>query len=355
MPGIEMTPYDKKIYSEYLADFLPESMIDVHVHVWKEEFALSLEVKNGAQWPKLVASECTPENLAYIYERLFPGKTVMPVLMGHPAADLSETNAYAAECGKKSGLPTMFCTSCTTPAQEVRRVLESGGFAGIKPYLSNALEYIPPNEIRIYDFLPHEHLKIADELGKAVMLHIARPSRLKDPVNVAQMMEIDERYPNAKVIIAHIGRAYIEEDIGNAFETLKNSKNLLFDFSANTLDKAMIACIGAVGAKRVMFGSDMPITKMRMYRIAEGGIYKNVVPRGLYGDVSNDKNMKETDGENITFFIYEQLMAFRRAAEALKLAKSEIFDIFCGNAAKLFDCQPKMPNLRKIIKNKNAF
>lgn len=108
-------------------------------------------------------------------------------------------------------------------------------------------------------------------------------------------MEIEEKYPNAKVIIAHIGRAYCPEDFGNAFELMAQTKNLLFDFTANTLDRAMVKIIDAVGPDRVMFGSDMPITKMRMYRIVEDGRYINVVPRGLYGDVSYDKNMRETD------------------------------------------------------------
>jgi len=273
----------------------------------------------------------------YTYGQLFPGKTVTPILMGQPTANLNETNAYTAECGNKSGLPRMFCTSYDTPAEKIREALTSGGFLGIKPYLSNSPEYIPPNEIRIFDFLPHEHLKIANELSKIIILHISRPGRLKDPVNIAQMMEIDGRYPNAKIIIAHVGRAYVKEDIGNAFETLRKSKNLLFDFSANTLDETMVKCIEAVGVKRVMFGSDMPITKMRMYRISEDGIYKNVVPRGLYGNVSGDKNMKETDEKNITVFMYEELLAFRRVAERFHMTKNDISDIFYGNAAELFN------------------
>ena len=337
MFDIEITPYDKKIYDEYIEDFLPGFIIDMHVHIWEKSFNKPSEAKGCVTWTNRVASECTLEDLLYIYKNLFPGKIVKPVLMGNPVADLDKTNAYTADCSIKSGLSAIFCVSPATPHEEIYRTLTASGFCGLKPYLSNAPEHIPPDEIKIFDFLTHEHLKIADELGKAVILHIARPGRLKDPVNIEQMMEIDERYPNAKVIIAHIGRAYIEDDIGNAFDTLKKSKNLLFDFSANTLDRAMLECIGAVGPKRVIFGSDMPITTMRMYRTAEGGIYKNVVPRGLYGDIAGDKNMKETDEPDVTFFIYEQIMALRRAAETLKLTKSDVCDIFYGNAAGLFN------------------
>ena len=71
--------------------------------------------------------------------------------------------------------------------------------------------------------------------------------------------------------------------------------------------------------------------------VLENGIYYNNVPRGLYGDVSNDIHMRETDRENITCFMYEELLAFKRAAEALKLSKQDVEDIMCNNAAKLFN------------------
>jgi predicted XRE-type DNA-binding protein len=71
-----------------------------------------------------------------------------------------------------------------------------------------------------------------------------------------------------------------------------------------------------------------------MYRINDGGKYVNVVPRGLYGDVSNDKQMRETDETDITLFIYEELLAFRRAAENLGLTKDDVSDMMYGNAAR---------------------
>ncbi|MDR2686633.1 MAG: amidohydrolase [Oscillospiraceae bacterium] len=337
MFGLKLTEYDHQVYREQLADFLPARLVDAHAHIWKEAFVENPQGRGCVTWVSRVACECTAEDLLRTYEQLFPGKTVTPVLMGYPLADLQKANAYARACGEKYMLPTLLCTAWDTPPEQIRQALTTGGFAGIKPYLSNAPDYIPPAELRIFDFLPHSHLRVADELGAAVLLHIPRPQRLKDPVNLAQMMEIDRLYPNAKVIVAHVGRAYTEGDLAGAFDVLRHSKNLLFDFSASTLGQAMIACIEAVGPGRVLFGSDMPITKMRMYRVAEGGTYKNVVPRGLYGDVSGDINMKESDEAGITVFLYEELLAFRRAARALRLSANEVEEILCGNALRLFN------------------
>jgi hypothetical protein len=273
-----------------------------------------------------------------IYETnriLFPGKTVTPVLMGSPTCYLDKVNGYVSDIIKQHGDACLYCTSYKTTKRDIVNAMAQG-YIGIKPYQANCAPYIPASEIRIFDFLPHEHLEVMNDLGGVVILHIPRAMRLKDPVNLAQMAEIDERYPNAKVVIAHVGRAYVYEDIGDAFEVIKNTKNLYYDFSANVYDYAMEKLIESVGPGRVLYGSDMPYTKMRMYRINEGGKYINVVPRGLYGDVSNDKQMRETDETDITLFIYEELLAFRRAAEKLGLTKDEVSDIMYGNAARVF-------------------
>jgi hypothetical protein len=111
-----------------------------------------------------------------------------------------------------------------------------------------------------------------------------------------------------------------------------------FDIAANTNAWVFEQLIRAVGPKRILFGSDLPITRMRMRRTCRGGTYVNLVPRGLYGEVSGDKNMGELDGaeaEKLTFFLYEEIDAFRRAAEATGLTARDVEDVFFGNAVKL--------------------
>ena len=336
MFGYQMSEYDKRVYEEELREFLPSRLTDCHTHIWKREFGGETPGKGCVSWTRMVAKDCTAEDLLQTYRDMLPGKTVTPVLMGQPEADLSKTNCYTREAARKYRLPALYCTDYAMPAEFLEKEVTEGGFAGLKPYLNRSPSSIPGNEVRIFDFLTPEHLRLADRRGWIVMLHIPRPMRLRDPLNLAQMMEIEENYPNVKLIIAHIGRAYAEEDLGTAFELLRKTKNMLFDFTANTLDRAMIACLEAVGPKRFLFGSDLPIVKMRMYRTTENGFYYNHVPRGLYGDVSGDPHMVETDEKNITNFLYEELLAFKRAAKALRLTASEVEDILCRNAEALF-------------------
>jgi predicted TIM-barrel fold metal-dependent hydrolase len=135
-----------------------------------------------------------------------------------------------------------------------------------------------------------------------------------------------------------VGRAYCNEDIGDAFKVLAQTKRISFDISANTNDYVFEQLLRCAGPQRVLFGSDMPILRMRMRRVTRDGHYVNLVPKGLYGDVSNDKNMAEIEGEeatNLTFFLYEEIAAFRRAATRVGLTREEINDVFYGNAKRM--------------------
>ena len=337
MPIFEPTAYDKYVYETELKDFLPEKIIDAHVHISDATCVATASANGGSTWTSLIAEYLTGEDLLKCNEMLLPGKEVTPLAFGSCNCDTDIANAMVLKEKKKFGFPTLYRTSYDISAEKLEKDVIEGGYLGLKPYLTYCPPYIPIPEIRIFDFLPHHQLEVANKHGWIVMLHIARNARLRDKVNVAQLMEIEERYPNIKLVVAHIGRAYAKEDIGDAFETLGKTKNMVFDFTANVCDDAIRACIEAVGPKRLLFGSDLPIALMRMYRITENGVYYNVVPRGLYGDVSNEPHMRETDEENVTIMYYEQIRALKRVAQELKLSKADIEDIFYNNAKRLLN------------------
>lgn len=207
-----------------------------------------------------------------------------------------------------------------------------------QPYREGVQNYLPKNGSG--GIIQIQASKLIYQQDWITMLHLPRDKRLRDPVNLSQMIEIEQKYPKIKLIIAHVGRAYCLEDVGNAFEVLSQTKSMLFDFSANTNPAVFSKLIKAVGPKRILFGSDLPITRMRMRRICENGVYVNIVPKGLYGDISGDKHMRETEGsgaDSITFFLYEQIKSFLDAAKNGDLSSGDIEDIFYNNGRKIID------------------
>ena len=333
----ELDKFDKKVYEEELNEFLPKNIVDSHVHICKKEHCFDFQVENPNKWIYRVGAFLEYEDLAKTYKNLFANQKTIPVLLGNCSGKIHESNDYTSEIIKKTGCPGLFLTSYDMNAEFLEEKVLSGGFQGLKPYCDNCNPSVNGADADIYDFIPEEHFKVADKHGWKIVLHISKRDRLKNPDNVKRLLEIEQKFPNAKVIVAHIGRAYSPEDIGDALEILgKNTTNMLFDFSANVLDRAIRECIEQVGTKRVLFGTDMPAAKMKMYRISENGNYINVVPRGLYGDVSDDPHMRETDEENVTNFTYEILRSFRRVAKDLTLTKKDVEDVMCNNAANLY-------------------
>jgi len=60
----------------------------------------------------------------------------------------------------------------------------------------------------------------------------------------------------------------------------------------------------------------------------------------MYGDPSQDPHLREVsaeEAEKITFFAYEELLAFKRVAQELGLTKQDIEDIMYNNAANMIE------------------
>ena len=352
MALFEINEIDRRFYAERLRAFLPERLIDIHTHLWLEAFKAPPgdEPVRAVTWPGRVARDSSAEALQETYRLMFPDKVVTPLVFGNVMSlrdDAEGGNAYVSAAALRYGWPALLFSNPRWSVDELERKLAAGGFIGVKVYLTLSEAYLPEKEIRIYDFLPPCQLQALDRRGAVVMLHIPRDGRLRDPVNLAQLLEIEDRYPSLHLIVAHVGRAYCPEDIGNAFDVLARTRRMCFDFSANTNEEVFIRLIEAVGPRRILFGSDLPITRMRMRRICEKGNYVNLIARGAYGDVSGDHHMREVDGgeaARLTLFLYEEIEAFRRAAETTGLNRADVADVFHGNALRMITAaQGKVP------------
>ena len=85
MALFEVTAYDKKIWEEELKDFLPDKILDVHTHVWLDEYLEKKPpqpgfVKRTVTWPSLVALDNSIEDLQETYRLMFPGKDVKALM-----------------------------------------------------------------------------------------------------------------------------------------------------------------------------------------------------------------------------------------------------------------------------------
>jgi uncharacterized protein len=338
----EIKDVDRRMYAERILDFLPDRIIDAHTHIWRDKDRAHQKdaLDRVASWPMRVAVDDTVEDLVETYRLLLPGTSVIPLMfsLASEGDDMDLLNGYVSRSAAGRGYPALIFAHPSWTGMELERKIAAGGFVGAKVYLSLSPSYIPRGEIRIFDFLPQHQLEVIDRNGWVVMLHIPRDGRLRDPVNLAQMLEIERNFPGVKLIIAHVGRAYCDEDVGDAFDVLRGTRNMVFDFCGNTNARVFEKAIRAFGSERCLFGTDLPITRMRMRRVCEEGTYVNIVPRGLYGDVSGDRNMREVpspEADTLTFFLYEELNAIRSACETVGCGRGDVEAIFFTNAKRV--------------------
>ena len=331
--GSYFSRVDLPFYRRYLQDFLPERLIDVHAHVGLMEH-VDPALPRPEFWADRICPAMPVPNLMRIYNKLFPEQSVQPVCFTFPRRNmrLDPANLYTGQEARRVGGWSLLVTRPTWTAAEVAQRVAAGGHVGLKPYFY-LVEGKPESEITILDCLPHEHLHLANERAWLVMLHIPRPLRLADPVNLAQIREICSTYPRVKLIIAHVGRAYCRRYAEVGLPALAGCRDLLYDITANCSDEVFELLLRTVEPQRILFGSDLPIVCMRMKRECEGDNYINYVRRARVLDAHTRRRPEEED--TYTFFLYEEIAAFRRAAEAAGLSRTDVHDVFYGNARRL--------------------
>lgn len=339
---IAHTRADQRFYQEMLEDFLPERLFDMHVHIWRERDVQPRDT-TPLGWAGYVEKENPVDAVKRDYETMLPGKAVKALAFGwvSPATDLDENNRYIGRIVRENpGWAGLAVTKPTWDADTLHAQVEDNGLVGMKPYVTFAPPGIRDAEMTLYDILTPAQLRVADERGYVCVLHLPRPGRIKDPVNLAQLLEIEERYPNVRLIVAHIGRAYCEENLGDAMERLQGTRNMCFDFSGNTNRNVIRAALEAFGSERIVFGSDLPLTHIHMRRVYEDGTYVNLVPAEERAEMVGHAHMRLLpEGETATYYLYESLKAFVDAARDLGLSKGQISDVMYGNAMRILGNQ----------------
>jgi hypothetical protein len=325
---------DLPLYERELRDFLPDRVYDIHTHIGLPEHMGPISAERIAEsWALEVSPPLPIEGLAEAQAGLFPGKRVRSLAFAMPVREcnLPDGNAYVAKGIADNRIDGLLVSDPTWSAEVLANYLDDGGYLGLKPYPDLCRDK-PAGEVGIPDYFPEAHQKLADERGLIVMLHIPRKERLRDPRNQQELREIANRYSNIKLIVAHIGRAYTMSYVENALPALDDCPSLVYDFAANLNEDVLAFTLREVGPQRLLYGSDLPVTLMRGVREYDGDKYINYTD----GDYSWNVNRKPPEIEaEYTFYLYQQLLAFKRAAERIGLSSADVADVMCGNAERL--------------------
>jgi len=317
------------IYNEEIRNFIPARILDFHVHVFDEDTLR--EEDPGFPLPGTRIRSYTIQELRVDMENIYPGKECFEVVFGFPdlTYDSDVNNRYVAQ---NSDHRRIFPFRLLRPDEDVVKVEEelvNMGFLGVKPYL-NYVAGKPSDEVEIHDMLPAALMEVIDRLGLMVMLHIPRKERLADPKNELQIVELATRYPNAQIILAHIGRAYYLRNIVGHLERIRTLENVYCDTAMVNHWEVLEYLFQNFDLGRILYATDLPIAVCGGKSIEINNQYTYVTSKPWYLSISDDHGKLV-----FTSFIYEQVRAIRKAVERLQLHGTFLEDLFFNNGYRL--------------------
>jgi len=323
---------DEKVWREELDAFLPERLFDCHGHVYLKEHRPPTTARPGGP----VVVEAYPhEVFAAVEARLFPGREVQALVFGsvNAAVDLDSTNAYAREAAQTHGWQALMVPSLTDDTETLLEKITEGGFLGFKPYWTFAAAHhgIAQNDVTLEMMVTDAMREAADRAGLIITTHIPRAGRLADPVNIEGLRKLCTDAPNAKIVLAHFGRCYFPEAVGDGL-SLADVDNLYPELSFVQDWEVVEQVLRTFDRGKILFGLDLPVAqeKGKMLGINAQRHFFTKRPHKWAAHVDPDSY-----DVHCTLFAYEIVRAIKKASEKAGLSRAEIEDVFWNNADRL--------------------
>jgi glutamate-1-semialdehyde 2,1-aminomutase len=240
-----------------------------------------------------------------------------------PDVDLQSCNQFLIEqIAHSPGSSGLLLVKARTERDELRNFFEHPQIKGFKPYHVYGAKR-PTFLLTPEGFVPPWTWEVAQEREWLIMLHIVRDSALADEANQRYIRENCQRYPRAKLVLAHAGRAFHGSNTVCAVSRLRDLDNLFFDTSAVCEASPLAAIIREFGPRRLLWGSDFPVSEQRGRAVTLGTGFAWLAP-----------SQETLCGEQVLVGI-EGLRALFEAADQIGLSEDDLADIFWRNAERL--------------------
>jgi len=323
---------DMPFYKSEVAPVLPDEVLDFHTHISRLQDFRVVPERSSVRYMQ-IEEEYTAEALLKDARRIFPDRAYSAVCFGlpFPTVDMEKVNNYTAESGKRRELYPLLIAGrdLLMPRSQIEAAVRTQGFFGYKVFLNwQGSDY---GDITIEDMLGPEEMSLANELNLIVLLHVPRSGRLADPEVQRGVRRLSAEYPNANIVLAHCGRAYLPDEMKSAIGSVVDLPNVYLDTTMVTDPTVLQIAFENVGPGRMIFGTDFPVATMRGRRVYVMDHWVDVVLEG-YGPSGY---RVASDGIRATFMAYEIVLAIRRAAEMAGITSEEMKSVFYENGMKL--------------------
>jgi uncharacterized protein len=333
---------DRRVYDEYIKDFLPDRVIDSHIHIWKNCFVSDdidpIKKKTDPFFSFDCIDEFGFEDFRTVSDTLFPDKEYEGVYFGAPfdEIDIDANNQMIIEESASSGINGLYIPRADHKPGFVEEKINEGSLFGFKPYPDLAIgkKYRHDQDsVCIAEMITEGQLAIADKYKLMVVLHIPKSMRLRDEENISEIAEISRSYPGLKLVLAHAGRSYCMYDIIESIQHIKDLDNVFVDTAMINNWEVIELLLEELGSEKILYGSDFPVAGLRGKNICINDRHYFVTARtfswSLSGPAIAEKNM--------TFFIYEEIREIIKAVLKTGSGTKALSNIFYNNIKNILD------------------
>ncbi|HAS80441.1 MAG: hypothetical protein UR25_C0005G0061 [Candidatus Nomurabacteria bacterium GW2011_GWE1_32_28] len=260
---------NKKVYLDYslclkaeeidliksFTEWLPDKIIDCHVHCNLPEHVISMEEKIYKHMGSTFSSFSLEES-QFLKNIFFPGKTVRSLRFAQVFRGINhyKANQYLLESSKQEDRVALF--GLPEDEEYTISMLSNPRVSALKMYYS----YVEPTATKIYEFFKPKILEEAQTLGIPIILHL--PKIITE--SKGDLKQVLKDFPNLKISIAHLGSLKVLiPQLKSVFKEFTTYENIFLDTALNPSPEIVKLALDIFGEDRIMFGSDEPLYLIR--------------------------------------------------------------------------------------------
>jgi len=326
-----LLPRDQHLVESRLRDFVPQRIFDAHAHLLHpDHFATD----NPPPFDGCLDLKAYESAL----QRWLPERKIEGLFFGFPRVgnDRVAINDWIAAEADSADHRVLALAAPGDDPNAIAGLLGQPRFAGIKPYHCYAAR-ADTMQSKIEEFAPEWMWELCHQTRGVLMLHIVRDRAISDSENQASLRRLCRAYPDCRVVLAHIARSFNYRHFAEGVSLLRELDNVWLDTSAITETPALQQSLETLGPRRVLFGTDYPVSDLRGKCTATGDRFL-----WLHPETTSIASPEESP---LTLVGIESLLCLREACENSGLTTGDLEMIFRENARELLHiAEPSTPN-----------